>query len=179
MNWKLFGLPLTATTLFVFFMLTGLPSCSNVSHAPASGEQFLFERKIFVDERGRPIDPYVSRQVKNTITANARDAQVCFNKYVEDMGDKIESGEAKGDGELHLDWTVKRSGLAVKVRTVFSQFQNEDFEECMQKAVSSWDFPPPDLDTYADHRFRFAMQAPTEEEQRAAALEAVQQQVGE
>lgn len=129
-----------------------------ISCTKESGEIQLLERKIFVDERGRPVDPYVNRQVKNTITANARDAQKCFNDYIEGLGEKADRPDTLKAGEVHLDWTVKRSGKAQDARTVFSPFNHEGFEKCLKKAVESWDFPPPDLDTYAEHRFRFSMQ---------------------
>jgi|GEM_PF-1716432 len=130
------------------------------TQSPSGGSpQTLIQRQLFVDDRGRPIDPYVVRQVKNTITANARDAQSCYNAFVESLGNKGEKTKALTDGEIHIDWTVLRSGTATQVRTVFSPFGNPAFEECLHKAIANWKFPPPDLDTYAEHRFRFALQA--------------------
>ena len=128
--------------------------CSGCSRFFATGPSTA---PLFVDDRGKVVDPYQNRQVKNTVTANSRDVQKCYNAYLEKMGDKVAKGEATGDGEVVLDWSVRSSGRAEQIRVVFSGFQNSDFENCLIRTIESWKFPrPPADEVYTDHHFRFS-----------------------
>lgn len=111
---------------------------------------------ISVDERGRVNDPYLQREVKNTITYNARSIQECYNSFIDRNKNNT---SIKTDGSIHVDWMVSGNGRAYDARIVFSNFSDEELGKCVISNIDQWHFPPPGALRYAEHRFSFAKQA--------------------
>jgi hypothetical protein len=114
-------------------------------HAPSSSSP-----QLFIDSRGEVVDPYAKRQVKNTLTANARDIQSCFNSFV------AKNPASTGKGSVFLDWIVSPQGRASRVRVVSNELPDSSFESCLKSSIEGWDFPPSDETHYAEHRLSFS-----------------------
>lgn len=110
---------------------------------------------LLVDERGRVVDPYLQREAKNTITANAREIQICYNRLVTRRQD---DPTVRVDGPLHLDWRVTARGRVEDLRVITSSFTDPVFQACVLETIAAWRFPPPGQSRYVEHTFTFAQQ---------------------
>ncbi len=107
---------------------------------------------LFLGERGKVVDPYINREVKNTMRANARDIQVCYNKFI---ARAEKNKDAITDGALHIDWLVSARGKASKGRVVSNQLADDKLKACVLSRVMSWSFPPSGEPRYCEHKFNF------------------------
>jgi hypothetical protein len=110
---------------------------------------------LFTDERGRVIDPYLTREVKNTIRAHAGEIQACFNAFVAQVSGDVAVRTA---GTIHLDWRITAKGHVTHARTIYAELTDPALQRCIVAALQSWHFPPPGHDRYAEHTFRFQQQ---------------------
>lgn len=102
-----------------------------------------------VDKKG--LSPFHKREVNLTITKHKRKIQICYNLYLE-TNPKIE------EGKIHFDWQIEPDGVPTKVELIQSDFTSDLFISCLQKEISSWEFPPPperSRNTYAEYTFFF------------------------
>ncbi|MBI2981898.1 MAG: AgmX/PglI C-terminal domain-containing protein [Deltaproteobacteria bacterium] len=106
---------------------------------------------LFMDQRGGVVDPYLQREVKNTIMAHAGEIQGCYNQLLERSGDP-----AKTEGTVHLDWMIDAKGNVQQTRVIYSQIPDNDFGTCIRTAIDHWRFPPPGTSRYAEHTFSFS-----------------------
>lgn len=104
-------------------------------------------QELKLDEKG--FSHYHNKEVKNTITKNTSKISECYNQY-------LETKPAIEVGSVHFDWQIQSNGEPTKVELVSSPFQSDTFHGCIQKEISSWEFPPPPRigrNTYADYTF--------------------------
>lgn len=130
------------------FIVKGSSTCPMRS----SGEM-TNNSPLFIDQRGRVIDPYLQREVKNTITYNAGKIQECYNAF---MTRSKNDAEAKTGGVIHLDWMVGATGKAFDARVIFSNFADDGLKSCSVSAINDMHFPAPGQARYAEHRFNFS-----------------------
>ena len=109
---------------------------------------------LFLDGQGKVVDPYLQREVKNTMTAHMGEIQKCYNQLLERSG-----GSTKAEGTIHLDWMVDAKGKANQIRVIYSQIPDNGFIACIQTAIGRSQFPPPETPRYAEHKFSFSKQA--------------------
>ncbi|TGL23253.1 TonB-dependent receptor [Leptospira bourretii] len=133
---------ITGTTLVLSFVyLLFLRPISN-------GNQFT-QTSMEVDKKG--LSPYHKREVNFTITKHKRKIQICYNIYLETKP-KIE------EGKIHFDWQIDPDGIPTKVELIQSDFTSDSLIGCIQKEISSWEFPPPperSHNTYTEYTFFF------------------------
>lgn len=110
---------------------------------------------LFIGEQGRLIDPYLQREVKNTIMANAGAIQTCYNTMIDKIG---QNPSLRSDGRLHLDWRVSGRGKPHDVRVIYSELSDQAFQTCVIDTLYGWRFPPAGHSRYVEHTFTFARQ---------------------
>ncbi|TGL21525.1 TonB-dependent receptor [Leptospira levettii] len=113
-----------------------------------NGNQFK-QPSMEVDKKG--LSPYHKREVNFTITKHKRKIQICYNLYLETKP-KIE------EGKIQFDWQIEPDGVPIKVELIQSDFASDSLINCIQKEISSWEFPPPperSQNTYAEYTFFF------------------------
>ena len=95
-------------------------------------------------------DPYLSKQVKNSIIKRFRDLQDCYNTYLE-AKTPIKSGVVK------LDWQIDQDGNSYENGVVRNDFHNENFGKCLSSKIKAIKFPPPPMGIpkYVEHSFAF------------------------
>jgi hypothetical protein len=100
-----------------------------------------------------PVHPFVQNQVKNTIVKNARSLQICYNKFIDASG---KDDGTKTDGKVHIEWQISAGGIPNKVAKISSEIPDKDLTQCIERAISTWEFPtPPYEDFYISHYFTF------------------------
>ncbi|MBX9768222.1 MAG: AgmX/PglI C-terminal domain-containing protein [Bdellovibrionales bacterium] len=106
-------------------------------------------------------DPYVVREIKNTIVKNAKLLQECWFAHLEKF-------PAQKKGKLFLDWTVSTTGEPTSVEVVRSEFDDEAFGKCTTEKIAKFHFPAPPWDRpkYIEYTLSF------EKEEDAAATQA-------
>ena len=105
-------------------------------------------QSIFVDDRGRPVYPYVIREVQNTISKNAAALQKCYLDYL------ARKPEVR-DGRMTYDWYVTAGGRAEQVEFVSGTLGDERMRADIAEAVVRFRFPPPRQRTYVEYTFSF------------------------
>ncbi|MCG6142592.1 AgmX/PglI C-terminal domain-containing protein [Leptospira mtsangambouensis] len=113
-----------------------------------NGNQFT-KTSMEVDKKG--LSPYHKREVNFTITKHKRKIQICYNLYLETKP-KIE------EGKIQFDWQIDLDGIPTKVELIQSDLPSDSLINCIQKEISSWEFPPPperSHNTYAEYTFFF------------------------
>ncbi|TGM81393.1 TonB-dependent receptor [Leptospira mtsangambouensis] len=113
-----------------------------------NGNQFT-KTSMEVDQKG--LSAYHKREVNFTITKHKRNIQICYNLYLE-TNPKIE------EGKIQFDWQIEPDGVPIKVELIQSDFTSDLLIHCIQKEISSWEFPPPperSHNTYAEYTFFF------------------------
>ncbi len=104
-----------------------------------------------IDNNGRPVPTaYERNAVKNTITKNAMDVQVCYK-------DLLSRNPKSSDGTVKIDWQILQDGKVSTVEVVQSQFNDLSLEKCLISKIEKWTFPPPPTERpfYIAHLFRF------------------------
>ncbi|TGM58258.1 AgmX/PglI C-terminal domain-containing protein [Leptospira vanthielii] len=137
---EIFLVSMTTIVLSFVYLIFLRPISNGNEYAQISNE---------VDKRG--LSPYHKREVNLTITKHKRQIQICYNLYLETKP-KIEEGKAQ------FDWQIEPDGDATKVELIQSDFSSELLLNCIQKEISSWEFPPPpdrSRNTYAEYTFLF------------------------
>lgn len=131
---------MTTLVLSIMYFLFLRPISNGNEYAQTSNE---------VDKRG--LSPYHKREVNLTITKHKRKIQICYNLYL-DTKPKIE------EGKIQFDWQIEPDGVPTKVELIQSDFTSDLLISCIQKEISSWEFPPPPdrtRNTYAEYTFLF------------------------
>ncbi|XDD55334.1 AgmX/PglI C-terminal domain-containing protein [Leptospira sp. WS4.C2] len=116
---------------------------------PISNGNEYAQTPVEVDKKG--LSPYHKREVNFTITKHKCKIQICYNLYLE-TNPKIE------EGKIQFDWQIEPDGVPTKVELIQSDFKSELLISCIQKEISSWEFPPPPdrtRNTYAEYTFLF------------------------
>jgi hypothetical protein len=101
------------------------------------------------DKKG--VSHYHKREVNNTIKKHMNKIQNCYNKMLE-KNPKI------SEGKIQFDWQIEPDGNVLKAEKIYSDFDSLELEECIQKEISSWSFPPPpeqNRNTYSEFTFHF------------------------
>ncbi len=105
-----------------------------------------------VDKKG--LSPYHKREVNNTIRKHMRKVQDCYNAH-------LETKPTVTEGKVQFDWQIQPDGDVEKAELVNSDFNSPLLEACIQKEISSWEFPPPPdqrKNTYSEFTFVFRKQ---------------------
>lgn len=103
---------------------------------------------VFVDDRGRPVYPYVIREVQNTVSKNASTLQKCYLDYL------ARSPQVR-DGRMTYDWYVTADGRADRVELVSGTLGDDEMKADVRDAVLRFRFPPPGERTYVEYTFSF------------------------
>lgn len=112
------------------------------SVAPALAQQ------VAVDDRGRPVYPYILREVQNTVSKNAKALQECYLGY-------LARSPGVREGRLTYDWFVGVDGRAERVEFIAGSFGDDRFRSDVKVTVERMEFPPPTSPTYVDYTFSF------------------------
>ena len=102
------------------------------------------------------IDPYIAKQVKNTIFKSARDLQKCWLPYL--------AAHPKTERvKIEIDWQIKQDGKVLSPEVVRSEAPNKLFENCLKKKITALHFPPHDVTVpkYIAHKFTFKKETAT------------------
>lgn len=105
------------------------------------------QQKITKDGR-QPVDPYMQSQVKNRIIKGYKELQGCYKTF-------LKTNPKITDGEIKIDWQIKTDGEVLNPAVVLSPFAEEIFHKCMLDKITSWEFPPPLIQKYVVHTFKF------------------------
>ena len=93
-------------------------------------------------------DPYLKRQVKNTVIKNASVLQGCYNRYLE-LDPEVK------DGSITLDWQIDTQGNVFGSGVVRSSFREQNFHGCLLNVVNEVRFPIPHTTKYVEHTLTF------------------------
>ena len=106
-------------------------------------------------------DPYLTRQVKNTIMKRAKALQACYKSFLQ-ISPKVTSGMVK------LDWQVIADGKVTGAGVVRNDLQNESFGNCIVTEIESIKFPPPPSgrSKYIEHSLHFKDEAALEQDKK-------------
>ncbi|MCP5500605.1 MAG: AgmX/PglI C-terminal domain-containing protein [Leptospiraceae bacterium] len=97
---------------------------------------------------GKTIDPYLQNQVKNRIIKGYDELQDCYKEYLK-QNPKIT------DGEVKMDWQIDTDGKVIKPAVILSPLE-KSFHSCLGQKISGWTFPPPLVQKYVVHTFKFS-----------------------
>lgn len=128
----------TSGFLFILYFLFGKPQSTPLP-PPDLG----------LDKKG--LSFYHKREVNNTIRKHMHKIQACYNQY-------LETKPSLEEGKIQMDWQIAPDGEVDKVGKVVSEFSSQTLERCLEKEISSWEFPPPpeqNRNTYAEFTFHF------------------------
>ncbi|PIT98897.1 MAG: hypothetical protein COT74_12755 [Bdellovibrionales bacterium CG10_big_fil_rev_8_21_14_0_10_45_34] len=81
-------------------------------------------------------DPYVAREIKNTVVKNAKSLQECWLEF-------LKTDPPVKRGSVYLDWTVQTDGVPQSVEVIRSDFGNEAMNQCLMSKIKAFTFPPP------------------------------------
>lgn len=84
-------------------------------------------------------DPYLLREVKNTIVKNAKTLQECWFEF-------LKTNPELKRGSVYLDWSIKTDGTPMSVEVIRSDFNNEPMNQCLTAKIQTFTFPPPPFD---------------------------------
>ncbi len=59
------------------------------------------------------------------------------------------------DGTVTIDWRVDTKGKVIMPGVVSSELNSSGLMKCMVEKVKHWEFPPPEVEKYVTHRFKF------------------------
>ncbi len=107
------------------------------------------------EKLGQKRDPYLTSQVKNTISKNSGKLLAGYQDYLERQSENNQ--ENPRDGDITLDWQIDGNGKVISPAVVRSSFKDLAFQKALVMTVKSWSFPPPPLgmNKYVEHTFRF------------------------
>ena len=105
------------------------------------------------DSGRREADPYLQKQVKNTLTKRQSQFRECYTSFL------TTEPETKS-GRVVLDWQVQPDGSVLRPEVVRSELPQATLGECLRDEVARMTFPPPPSGTarYVEHTFRFDFQ---------------------
>ena len=105
------------------------------------------------DSGRREADPYLQKQVKNTLTKRQSQFRECYTSFL------TTEPETKS-GRVVLDWQILADGSALRPEVVRSDFPQATLGECLRDEVARMTFPPPPSGAarYVEHTFRFDFQ---------------------
>jgi hypothetical protein len=105
-------------------------------------------------ESGRSeADPYLQKQVKNTLTKWQSQFRDCYMEF-------LKTEPKTKSGKVVLDWQIQPDGSTLRPEVVRSEFPESTLGYCLQQEVAQLAFPPPPSGTsrYVEHTFRFDFQ---------------------
>ncbi len=107
------------------------------------------------DPRGNR-DPYLKKQVKNTIMKNSGQVLACYEDYMKRLSTD-DTPDFPRVGNVTIDWQIDKNGNVISPAIVRSAFQYPVFKQALIDTVKSWPFPPPllGINKYVEHTFRF------------------------
>ena len=102
------------------------------------------------DSGRREADPYLQKQVKNTLTKAQAQFRECYTSFL------TTEPEPKS-GRVMLDWQILADGSVLRPAVVRSDFPQATLGECLRDEVARMTFPPPPSKaaSYVEHTFRF------------------------
>ena len=105
------------------------------------------------DSGRREADPYLQKQVKNTLIKAQARFQECYTTFL------TTEPETKS-GKLVLDWQIQADGSVLRPEVVRSEFPQARLDECLLDEMRKIEFPPPPAGAarYVEHTFRFDFQ---------------------
>ena len=105
------------------------------------------------DSGRREADPYLQKQVKNTLTKAQARFRECYTTFL------TTEPETKS-GKVVLDWQVQPDGSVLRPEVVRSELPQATLGGCLRDEVAKLVFPPPPSGTtrYVEHTFRFDFQ---------------------
>ena len=105
------------------------------------------------DSGRREADPYLQKQVKNTLTNRQSQFRECYTSFL------TTEPETKS-GRVVLDWQILADGSALRPEVVRSDFPQATLGGGLRDEVAKLVFPPPPSGTtrYVEHTFRFDFQ---------------------
>ena len=105
------------------------------------------------DSGRREADPYLQKQVKNTLTKRQSQFRDCYTSFL------TTEPETKS-GRVVLDWQIQPDGDVLRAEVVRSDFPEATLGECLRDEVAKLVFPPPPSGAarYVEHTFRFDFQ---------------------
>ena len=105
------------------------------------------------DSGRREADPYLQKQVKNTLTKRQSQFRECYTSFL------TTEPETKS-GRVVLDWQVQPDGSVLRPEVVRSELPQATLGECLRDEVARMTFPPPPSGAtrYVEHTFRFDFQ---------------------
>jgi hypothetical protein len=144
-----------ALAVFSFIMFNKM---SNMETYLRQAEQYSHR-----DKDGRNFDPYITQQVKNTISKNTFHLLECYKGFVSACREKNrKSRDSKFvcEGRVKADWNIDPGGRVLNPEIVSSDIQDTDFQQCFISSIQKWSFPEPPFGTrkYVEHTFNFVDQ---------------------
>ena len=105
------------------------------------------------DSGRREADPYLQKQVKNTLTKRQSQFRECYTSFL------TTEPETKS-GRVVLDWQILADGSVLRPEVVRSDFPQATLGGCLRDEVAKLVFPPPPsrATRYVEHTFRFDFQ---------------------
>jgi hypothetical protein len=105
------------------------------------------------DSGRREADPYLQKQVKNTLTKRQSQFRECYTSFL------TTEPETKS-GRVVLDWQIQPDGDVLRAEVVRSDFPEATLGECLRDEAAKLTFPPPPSRAarYVEHTFRFDFQ---------------------
>ena len=105
------------------------------------------------DSGRREADPYLQKQMKNTLTKRQSQFRECYTSFL------TTKPETKS-GRVVLDWQILADGSALRPEVVRSDFPQATLGECLLDEVARLTFPPPPSGAaqYVEHTFSFDFQ---------------------
>ena len=105
------------------------------------------------DSGRREADPYLQKQVKNTLTKAQAQFRECDTSFL------TTKPETKS-GRVVLDWQILADGSVLRPEVVRSDFPQATLGECLRDEVARMNFPSPPSGAarYVEHTFHFDFQ---------------------
>ena len=93
---------------------------------------------VIANERSRKNHqtPYEQHHVRNAITKQMIQLRECYSAF-------LKSGPSATDGQVTVDWFIRRLGAGDTVELVSSSFASDDLHQCIVDKMNTWKFPPP------------------------------------
>ena len=105
------------------------------------------------DSGRREADPYLQKQVKNTLSKRQPQFRDCYTDF-------LKTEPQTKSGRVVLDWQVQPDGSVLRPEIVRSEFPEATLGDCLEREVGQLTFPPPPSGAvrYVEHTFRFDFQ---------------------
>ena len=95
-------------------------------------------------------DPYLKNEVKNTLTKNAPELQICYKEY-------LTTSPQTDEGKVNIDWHIDAAGKTINPQVISTTLEDANFRACLLSKIAAIQFPIPHSGklTYVAHVFSF------------------------